>query len=191
MTNDTVTGDPVFTVPLRGGGALCYDVHGQPGTFLNLVSDKCTSVNADYQPMDIAENGNIIRAIGIKAIDSSGHCRNIAVQSSDPIATLVDGFEISGVFVSDGIRVRTYSDRVRVSVPNCDLIDLVMWVTREVTNGQAMLRFQISRGNNLAPTSHGLIGDRRVHTVTTKSPTSNCTGKMCAFIVHIHFIVLD
>ena len=158
MTNDTVTGDPVFTVPIWSGGALCYDVRGQPGIFLNLISDKCTSVNAEYQAMNIAENGNIIRSIGIKAVGSGGNCFNITVQDSDPITTLINNFEISGIFESEGIRVRTYSERVRVSVPNCELIDLVMWITREVTNGQSLLRFQISRGYNLAPTSHGLLG---------------------------------
>ena len=156
--NDTVIGDPVFTVPLKGGGALCYDIRGQPGSYLNLISDKCTSVNADYEAMDIPENGNIMRAIGIRAVSLSGACHDIKVRINDTLTTTVDNFEISSVFVSDGVRVRAYLDRVRVSVPNCDLVDLIMWIARDVTNGQAMLRFQVSRGYNLSPTSHGLIG---------------------------------
>ena len=158
-TNDTVIGDPVFTVPLTGGGVLCYDIKGQPGTFLNLISDKCTSVTADYEAMDIAENGNIIRAIGIRAVSSSGVCHNIKVRINNTITTTVDGSGVSGVFKSGGVRVRTYVDRVRVSVPNCELVDLVMWLVRDVSNRQAMLRFQVSRGYNLSPTSHGLIGN--------------------------------
>ena len=157
--NDTVIGDPVFTVPVMGGSVLCYDVRGEPGTFLNLISDKCTSVNANYEAMDIAERGNIMRAIGIRAVNSEGVCHNIAVQIvNTTITTTVNGSEISGVFERDGVRVRTYSDHVRISVSNCELVDLVMWVTREVTETQVMLRFQVSRGHNLSPTSHGLIG---------------------------------
>lgn len=163
MANDTVIGDPLFTVPVLGGGELCYDINGKPGIFLNLLSDKCTSVNADYEPMDIAENGNIIRAIGIKAVDFQGNCKNIEVRMAptdgeNPVIAFVDDIRISGSFKQNGIKLRTYSDRVRISVPNCEYIDLVMWITREQVNRQGMLRLQISRGYNLAPTSHGLIG---------------------------------
>ena len=145
-------------MPLKGGSALCYDIRGQPGSFLNLISDKCTSVNADYEAMEIPENGNIMRAIGIRAVGFGGSCHNIEVRINNTLKTTVDGSIISGVFESNGVRVRTYQDRVRVSVPNCDLVDLILWLTRDVTNGQAMLHFQVSRGYNLSPTSHGLIG---------------------------------
>ena len=157
--NDTVIGDPVFTVPVKGGSVLCYDVRGEPGTFLNLISDKCTSVNADYEAMDTPENGNIMKAIGIRAVGTGGACHNVGVRMDKTIVTTtLDGSVVSGRFEMDGVKVRTYSDRVRVSVPNCELVDLIMWVVREVTETQAMLRFQVSRGYNLSPTSHGLIG---------------------------------
>lgn len=161
VRNDTVSGDPVFTVPVLGGGTLCYDIRGKPNISLNLVSDKCTSVTAEYEAMDVPENGNVISAIGIRAVGFSGICHNIEVRRNgdNPVITLVDDTDISGgLFERNGIRVRVFSSRVRVSVPNCDLIDLIMWVTKEDVNGQTMLRFQISRGYNLAPTSHGLIG---------------------------------
>ena len=160
MTNDTVSGDPVFIVPLMGGRELCYDVRGEPDIFLNLISDKCTSVTADYQAMDIVEDGNVIRALGIKAVGIGGTCHNIEIRMNDnnPVVTLVDDSEISGIFESDGIRVRTYTDQVHISVPNCGVVNLIMWARREDVNGQSMLRFQVSRGYNLAPTSHGLIG---------------------------------
>lgn len=163
MTNDTVIGDPLFTVPLLGGGELCYDINGKPGIFLNLVSDKCTSVNAEYEPMDTAENGNIIRAIGIKAVDFQGNCKIIEVRlvpldEENPVIAFVDDIRISGEFKQNGIRLRTYSDRVRIAVPNCEYIDLIMWVTREEVNRERTLRLQVSRGYNLAPTSHGIIG---------------------------------
>lgn len=163
VNNDTISGDPLFTVPVLGGSELCYDIRGEAGIFLNLVSDKCTSVNADYEPMDVAENGNIIRAVGIRAVGSDRNCHNIEVRmvpsdGDNSVTSFIDGTEISGILERDGIRLRAYSDRVRISVPNCEFIDLIMWVITEEENGQDMLRLQISRGYNLAPTSHGLIG---------------------------------
>ena len=110
--------------------------------------------------MDTVENGNIIRAIGIKTVGLRGTCHNIEVRMNKEksVITLADGSKISGTLNTDGIQVRTYSDRVCISVPNCDNVNLIMWVTSEDVSGQSMLRFQISRGYNLAPTSHGLIG---------------------------------
>lgn len=163
VANDTVIADPLYTAPLLGGGQLCYEIHGRPNITLNLVSDKCTSVNAHYDSMNIVENGNIIRAIGIRAADSDGNCHNIEIRLtppgvSSPLAVFVDGAAVSGAAQVDAVRVRRYSNRVRVTVPNCDLIDLVMWVFHTEMSGQDMLKFVITRGYNLAPTSHGLIG---------------------------------
>ena len=155
--------DPLFTAPILGGGQLCYEIHGKPNIILNLVSDKCTSVNANYASMNIASDGNIVSAIGIKAADGNGNCHNIEVRMTPPevnapISVHIDDNEVSGVVLVDRVRVRTYTNRVRISVPNCELIDLVMWVLHMKVNDQDMLKFVISRGVNLAPTSHGLIG---------------------------------
>ena len=155
--------DPLFTAPVQGGAQICYEVHGKPDIILNLVSDSCTLVNAVYEPMNVAEDGNIIGNIGIRAADSVGNCHNIEVGlaqsgASSPIEAFIDGVEVSGVVQEDAVRVRRYSNRVRISVPNCELIDLVMWVMYMEMGGQNMLKFVITRGTNLAPTSHGLIG---------------------------------
>ena len=163
LVNDTVVADPLFTAPVSGGAQLCFEIHGEPDAIFNLVSDKCTIVNAAYESMNIAENGNIIGAVGIRAADASGNCHNIEIRlsrqgASLPIQVLLDGVEVSGVVRRDAVRVRRYQDRVRVSVPNCELIDLVMWVMYMELGGQDMLKYVIMRGSNLAPTSHGLIG---------------------------------
>ena len=164
MMNDTVTGDPVFIVPLTGGGELCYDIHGKPGIFFNLISDRCTCVTADYEAMD---GGNFIRALGIKAVSLGGTCHNIEVRLNvdGPLITLVDDTEISGIFETNGIQVRTFAEQARISVPNCGVVNLIMWVRREAVSGQSMLRLQVSRGYNLAPTSHGLIGRTYSYTI--------------------------
>ena len=163
LVNDTVIADPLFTAPVQGGAQFCYEVHGKPDIILNLVSDTCTIVNAAYEPMNVAEDGNIIGTIGISAADSDGNCHNIEVGlapsgASFPIEVFIDDVEVSGVVQIDAVRVRRYSNRVRISVPNCELIDLVMWIMHMEIGGQNMLKFVITRGSNLAPTSHGLIG---------------------------------
>ena len=163
LVNDTVIADPLFTAPVMGGAQFCYEIHGKPDAIFNLVSDRCTTVNAEYVPMDIPENGNIVGAIGVRAADSAGNCHDVEVRltqsgSGSPIAVFLDGIEVSGVLSSDSVRVRKYSDRVRIAVPNCDLIDLVMWVMHMEMGSQDMLKYVIMRGCNLAPTSHGLVG---------------------------------
>ena len=154
VANDTVIADPLFTVPILGGGQLCYEVHGQPRHVFNLVSDKCTSVSGDYEPMDIAENGNIIRAIGVKAVGTSSTGHNIEVRlgsGSERITALVDNVQVTGTAQVNGIRVRRFSDRVCISGPNCEYLDLVMWVMYQKRSDQSMLKFVITRGYNLAP----------------------------------------
>ena len=161
VANDTVIADPLFTVPVQGGGQLCYEICGRPGTIFNLISDKCTSVAGSYQTMDVPDNGNIIRSVGIKAVDLKNKCHNIEVHltaQGNPLRTLIDNTPITENYYFDGISVRHRSTGVRISVPNCDLLDLAMWVIYHEVDGQKMMKFVVTRGYNLAPTSHGLIG---------------------------------
>ena len=163
LVNDTVIADPLFTAPVGDGSAhFCYEIHGKPNTIFNLVSDKCTIVNAEYVPMIIPRNGNVIGSVGVRAADSAGNCHNIEVrlsQSGSSLDAFVDENEVSSVTRVDSVQVRRYSNRVRVSVPNCELVDLVMWVMLVEMSGQAMIKFVIMRGVNLTPTSHGLVGE--------------------------------
>ena len=163
LVNDTVIADPLFTAPVGDGNAhFCYEIHGKPNTIFNLVSDKCTIVNAEYVPMIIPRNGNVIGSVGVRAADSAGNCHNIEVrlsQSGSSLDAFIDGNEVSSVTRVDSVQVRRYSNRVRVSVPNCELVDLVMWVMLVEMSGQAMIKFVIMRGVNLTPTSHGLVGE--------------------------------
>ena len=114
--------------------------------------------------MDIPENGNIISDIGVNAVDETGSCVQVIVSVRDqctPRITLSNDTVVSGRnFNGGGVSVSKHrSDRVRISVPNCEGVRLVMWVVCEEEGGQEMLRFVISRGVNLHPTSHGLVGE--------------------------------
>jgi len=178
--NDTVTGDPLMTVPLNvrnstrmllglGEGeqvSLCYEVHGEANQNFNLVSDVCVSVNAHYMRARSDVDINVIDTIGVRAVGNDNQCRNIQVDL-DGCRASVDGVEITMPYRMAGISVRKYTNRVRIAVPNCDEHDLVMWVFcqtgtfsyNDTSTFQApMIRFVIARGFNLQETSHGILG---------------------------------
>ena len=165
LTNDTLVGDPLYAIPFtEDGTSLCFEVHGAALQYFNLISDACTNVIAFYASFPLVDDDlNFVEQIGVRAVGNSGSCYNIRVYESD-----TDGFQciatvdnttvgLSGIEI-DGIRVRQIMDRVRISVPNCENVNLVMWVTCELRNRLRMLRFDVSRGLTLRPTSHGLIG---------------------------------
>ena len=97
LVNDTLTGDPLMTVPIytghdmMGSGgwpeagmdivSLCYEVHGEAEKHFNLVSDSCVSVNSHYSRAVTNPNItlNIVDAIGVRAVANDGTCVNISV----------------------------------------------------------------------------------------------------------------
>ncbi len=184
--NDSVIEDPLMTVPLyltnisalentniRGNEVvnLCFEIHGRANEYFNLVSDSCVSVNARYQRAHPQLGYNVIDEITVRAAGLDRACRNIAVNVTNCQAS-IDGVELNDVYQSAGISVRTYRNRVRISVPNCQDLDLVMWTFCESTElrGYPVLgepdivvsvpaiRFVIARGYNIRESSHGLIG---------------------------------
>jgi hypothetical protein len=115
--------------------------------------------------MDNPEEGNIIRAVGVRARGlSASSCHNIRVDLEGCSAFVetpdgnVQSLASMENFESDGISVRKYPSRVRISAPNCENVMLVMWVICESRNNQDMIKFVIARGLNLRPSSHGLLG---------------------------------
>ena len=177
--NDTLTGDPLLTVPILTDPnvepgddieSLCYEVHGDDGSYFNLISDECTSVNAYYQEAVTPSPNidlNVVTQIGVRARGTDS-CWDIQVNLDTCSATVNGGALLSNSF--DGISVKPYasSSRVRISVPNCGDTMLVMWVfCREgqvedpvtwVYYDITFIRFVVMRGLNLNEQSHGLIG---------------------------------
>ena len=162
LVNDTVIADPQFSVTLPdtvfgAPASMCYEVHGEAGKYFNLISDTCTSVNAHFAEMPGNPRLNRMSAIGIRAVSSTvpDGCSEIEININDCTAYL-DGVPVDGMAAVGDIRIRRFnSNRWRVSVPNCNRPSASMWVTCEGN----MLRFRIARGSNLAPTSHGLLGN--------------------------------
>lgn len=170
IKNDTVIGDPLFEAALWVGKdackySLCYEIHGESGHHFNLVSDMCVSVNALYTPMRNPDDGNIISAIGIRASDDTDACHNINIEQDPNTGSCVTSIggtsplTIGEERTFQGIMVKQrMSSRVRIRVPNCERVPLIMWVTCQNMSGQLMMRFDISRAVNLRPSSHGLLG---------------------------------
>ena len=124
--------------------------------------------------MDEAELGNIMSMIGVRASTDDNQCYNIRV-ARDQCQAFVQGPDSEEVLLEEnmefgGLSVRLYPNRVRISAPNCDQVTLVMWVICETRLGQDMLQFVVSRGVNLRPTSHGLLGKSLI--VNNTSPPS-------------------
>ena len=168
--NDTVIGDPLFEADLWFANetrefsySLCYEIHGRSNRHFNLISDTCVSVNAYYIAMNDPMNGNIISAFGIRAVDNSGSsCTNIEVsqnQTTGYCELRVNGVQ-TPAYSMNGISATLRSSyKARVSVPNCEQLPLVMWIKCRNVQDQFMMRFDIMRGVNLRPTSHGLLGN--------------------------------
>ena len=156
-----MNGDPLFTCPISPDLNMCYEVHGRANTFINFVSDKCVNVNAHYK--SAGHRLNIIDSIGVRAEGNDGTCHFIKVDLNNSDCALSAGksedslvwtkeYSMSGVSAK-----KTRENRVRISVPNCEGHDLVMWVVCE-SRPFPMITFRILRGGNLNPTSHGLLG---------------------------------
>ena len=183
--NDTVVGDPLFSVPLtftregfenlprgaKGIPHLCYEIHGQANSSFNLLSDACTSVNALYSAMETTEpvGFNVLTKIGISALNSINQCVFIEVGLENGCTPIIRSSDRDGDgildpmemirFESHGVSVAKRRRHIRVSVPNCDgARRLVMYVMCDLNTSVPMIRFDVTRGINLSPTSHGLIG---------------------------------
>ena len=171
IRNDSIIGDPLFTVPLnfpstglttRDTPHLCFEVHGARDRVFNLISDRCASVNALFTSMPPPLSGNIIHTVAITAVDHRGYCVYIEVSlhtQCTPIIRNSDGIVSSSSRYSlNGVSVRRHQQGVRVAVPNCENTPLVLWVLCQEIRNTSMIKFVISRGVNLRPTSHGLLG---------------------------------
>ena len=152
-------GDPLFTVALpQGDEFMCYEVHGEAGKFFNLVSDTCTSVNALFTELPSNTALNRMSQIGIIAKDAEDACVQIKIDIDGCTASFGDDI-LNSTYNRNDISVSRRRNRWRVSVPNCDQpTRSVMYIYCD--SGTDMLRFHIARGDNLAPTSHGLLGKK-------------------------------
>ena len=187
--NDTLTGDPLLTVPIatpqdngsstNNAPSLRYEVHGKANEYFNLISDECTTVNAYYETAQTNSSNidiNVVTRIGVRAVGDGGTCTNIEVDL-DSCTASIDEVQIVSMtsVVTNGTRLRWNANgsRVRIAVPNCADTMLVMWAF--CTSGQVedpvtweyfsinFIRFVVMSGLNLNEFAHGLIGNTIMH----------------------------
>jgi hypothetical protein len=178
--NDTIIGDPLFTVPIMVPEeqlaalnltkvSLCYEIHGSSEQWFNLVTDECATVNGQY--ISLTENLNVIDEVGVRAVDNADQCVNIRVNVNQCTADVNSvSLGLMERYSMNGINVRRYNNRVRISVPNCNELTLVMWVICEMRDldnpddpgnmlSAEMIKFVVMRGLNFGHrAAHGLLG---------------------------------
>ena len=107
----------------------------------------------------------------MRAVDVNGSCKSILV-NIDQCSVSVDGTNLAvGEKYSQGdVNVKRYSNRARISVPNCADLTLVMWVICQQRTLQSpddpdtnitanMIKFVVKRGLNFGHRrAHGLLG---------------------------------
>ena len=168
LRNDSIFNDPLMTVPILLNStneafkdpSLCLQFHGLHNTVFNLISDSCLTVNAKYKTVE--DGLNIVSELGLVAVGNNNTCHRLRVDI-DGCRTWMDGELINGRKLDDGIEVINSRNRSRISVPNCDNVDLVMWVVCQHIDGVDMLKYVITRGLNLRPTSHGILGECKLN----------------------------
>ena len=191
--------DPLITVPLRMPHfpenrmrkvCLCYELHGVAGSIYNLVSDTCLTVNAEYKQLTRPlQQYNVISSIGVLATDNSGQCIRIMVTTELGCSATVNGRPIGLQYSNNGITIQKMSKAFKISVPNCEMMDIVMWTMCDRFGGQSAMKFRAYRSVNMHPTSHGLIGNYRVPCLQAKCPTRHrvyiscrLTSNNCSFV---------
>ena len=101
---------------------LCYEISGDPGTFLNLVSDACFSINARYEVIEGATFYNKIDQLLITASDAAEGCSDITIDSAHlcTSATLVSGGEmreLSERYCRNGLQIEFIDGSIEVTLP--------------------------------------------------------------------------
>ena len=159
---------------------LCYEIHGRDREYFNLISDSCVNVNAHYVRAHPFLHNNIIDEIAVRAVGLDRVCKNITVNVNGCRA-FVDGTLLNSTYSSAGVSVRIYENRIRISTPNCQDVDLVMWMfckqmtlkgepergEMNITVNVNVLYFVVARGLNIREKAHGLLGE------ITMPPTLN------------------
>ena len=134
--------------------SLCYEVRGTPGDIVNLVSTKCTSINARY--VDIGEK-TIFGVLGIRTVDDAGECSNIRVNRD--CSVLYNQQMLSGDFTINNISVGVYLNSIRISLPNCGhMIVITVHCLLLPSDNTPVMNITITRNYIDQEIAHGLIG---------------------------------
>ena len=164
--------DPLLTVPIYVHKApetkfhkadLCYEVRGHSNAIYNLVSDRCVAVIGEFVHMPSPwQHLNTLGAVGMVAIGgchNTGHCMSLAVSDNGDCVATINNHPVLTSYHQYGISVTKSPGNVKIKVSHCEYVDLTMWVMYRKIDGLNMMKYVVTRGLNMHPTSHGLIGE--------------------------------
>ena len=164
--------DPLYEVPVThtppGMNAtitsLCFQVHGESGSYYNLISDDCIQVNVLYNAMkDSSSNGNLIKEIGILAQSTANNCTEIRLRANRCVPVINneafnESYDESGITI-----IKAGKQSYEITVPNCKASegdDIKFEIACVKVQGQKTIHFDVQRGSGLKPGAHGLIGKK-------------------------------
>lgn len=167
-----VVGDPFFEVPLSlsleklknlktDKLSLCYEIHGIPEKWFNLITDECITVNGFYSTLINNPTQNVIKKIGMRTVDNNGMCVDVFV-NIDQCKASVNDVDIVKKYFSGGVSIDVRRrHRVLISVPNCNAASrLIVEVMCEYGKNGDMLKFVVHKGLNEGhKRAHGLVGE--------------------------------
>lgn len=164
---DVVTGGALLTSLINAHSndsdtqvdmSLCYEIHGQPGTYFNYISGHCLSVNTHYINYDPSRPLNYIDGVGIVATNSLGENINMSIDTNCRVHSY--GAIEAGYINSSGVVVQTSSDTVLISTDNrfCggDRLDVVVYCT---VDRYGLMQLHVHRDMMMGDNYHGLLGE--------------------------------
>ena len=137
--------------------SLCYEVRGPPNHIVNLVSSKCTSINARYANVDESGRDTTFGDVGIRTVDASGECNNIQVKRDCSVRYNKE--ILSSNFTDSAIVIEMYSNFLHVSIPNCGKEIVMYFRCQHLSPDNApVMDVTITRNYIEQDITHGLIG---------------------------------
>ena len=135
--------------------SLCYEIRGAPGQIANLVSTKCTSINARYVRLGDNSAQTTYGSLGIRTIDDNESCNNVRINRD--CSVYYNRQSVSTNFTSSNVSIEIFADFVQVTVPNCDQEISVIIHCLSIDANPA-LNLTITRNFTGEEDTHGLIG---------------------------------
>ena len=161
--------DPLYEVPViytppgmdPTTTSLCFQVHGESGSYYNLISDECIQVNVLYEALENPEDGNFLKEVGILARNNENNCTEIQL-SSNRCVPKIDGITFNESYNENGITVVRIKKRsYEITTPNCKATrgdDIIFRIMCLRVRGQKVIRLNVMRGSGIKPGAHGLVG---------------------------------
>ena len=144
--------------------SVCYEIRGAPGQIANLVSTRCTSINAKYGRLGDNPAETTFGSVGIRAVDENGECNNIQI-NRDCFVRYNRQTVDSSNFTSSNVSIEVLPGYVHVTVPNCGK-EIVLKINCLNVDANPALNMTVTRNYIGEEDTHGLIG-KSAHLIFT------------------------